>query len=164
MRVSKRFMIVLAVAGTCIISTPVLADKSVRCESQNNQYKMCRVDTHGYVRLEKQLSNSECRQGRSWDYDRRGIWVDDGCRAEFVVESRHHTDDHEDHNGAAAAAAIAAVAMIAVAAAASSDNDSDDVPETRYQDDRYHHGGHSSISRTGWWVSSRAITPSTVPK
>jgi hypothetical protein len=37
------------------------------------------------VRLLKQRSDSSCRQGESWDFDRRGIWVDHGCRADFQV-------------------------------------------------------------------------------
>ena len=35
----------------------------------------------------KQRSDSSCRQGYSWGYDRRGIWVDHGCRADFQVSS-----------------------------------------------------------------------------
>ena len=27
-----------------------------------------------------------CQYNRSWGYDRRGIWVGDGCRAEFWVD------------------------------------------------------------------------------
>jgi len=71
--------------------------------------------------------------------------VDEGCAAEFVVESRHHTSHHSDHKGQEAAAAVAALALIA-AAAATSDDDHD-----RYRDDDYHHGGHSSYV-PGWMV------------
>ena len=81
-----------------------------------------------------------CGQGRTWDYDRRGIWVDDNCKGEFVVEARHHTDNHKDHHGKEAVAAAAAIALIAAAAAAANHNDHDD----RYSDDGYHHGGHAS--------------------
>jgi len=101
---------------------------------------MCHVDTHGYVRLVKEHSRTACIQGRTWDYDRRGIWVDDNCKADFVVESRHHTDAHEDHSGAGAVAAVAAVALIAAAASSASKNKHED----RYHDDNYHHSGHSS--------------------
>ena len=37
------------------------------------------------VQLLKQRSDSACRQGYSWGYDRRGIWVDHGCRADFQI-------------------------------------------------------------------------------
>jgi len=45
----------------------------------------CEVDTRGGVRLIKQNSNAACIVDQSWGYDRRGIWVDHGCRAEFEV-------------------------------------------------------------------------------
>ncbi|AXC09618.1 hypothetical protein ACPOL_0233 [Acidisarcina polymorpha] len=33
----------------------------------------------------RQRSGSACIQGQTWGYDRRGTWVDRGCRADFVV-------------------------------------------------------------------------------
>jgi len=140
MRVNSRFLTGIAVLSASLLSTPLMADKKVRCESKHHQYQMCRVDTHGYVRLEREHSRTSCVQGRTWDYDRRGIWVDDGCSADFVVESRHHTDDHHEHSGKNAIAAAAAVALIAAVAAGASRNKHED----RYHDDDYHHGGHSS--------------------
>lgn len=119
-------------------SSASFADMTIRCESRDYAYEQCSIDTHGYVRLERQISKTECRQGRNWDYDRRGIWVDDGCAAEFTVESRHHTSGHSDHTGEKAVAAAAAIALIA--AVASSSNDKHD----RYNDKGYSHGGHSS--------------------
>ena len=61
----------------------------VRCESYNSQYAECQFCANGVVRLGRQLSESACIQGRTWDYDgaRGRIWVDRGCRAEFVIES-----------------------------------------------------------------------------
>jgi hypothetical protein len=126
---------------------PLAADQVIRCESSNYQYNMCRVDTHGFVRLQRQISRTDCRQGRNWDYDRRGIWVDDGCAAEFLVESRHHTEHHDDHNGEKAVAAVAAIALIAAAASAANSNKHED----RYHDNEYHHGGHSSYL-PGWMI------------
>lgn len=57
----------------------------VVCESQNNTRHRCDVDTEFGVRISRVLSRNECIEGRSWGYDRRGIWVNSGCRAEFVV-------------------------------------------------------------------------------
>jgi len=85
---------ILLAAAT--FSSPVLADQTIKCKSEHFDYRKCRIDTHGYVRLSRQLSKTNCRQGRNWDFDRRGIWVDDGCAAEFVVESRHHTSSHSE--------------------------------------------------------------------
>ena len=136
-----RPLLAIIVMLTAAIQAPSLAaDQVIRCESHNYNYRMCRVDTHGYVTLQRQLSRADCRQGRNWDYDRRGIWVDDGCAAEFLVEDRHHTSHHDDHKGEKAVAAVAAIALIAAAASSASKNKHED----RYHDDDYHHGGHSS--------------------
>ena len=56
-----------------------------RCESDNSRQRYCSVDTRGGVQLVRQLSSTPCLQGRNWDYDRHGVWVSYGCRAEFVA-------------------------------------------------------------------------------
>jgi hypothetical protein len=61
------------------------ADLVVSCSSDDMHRHYCPADTRGGVRLWKQRSDSSCRQGYSWGYDRRGIWVDHGCRADFQV-------------------------------------------------------------------------------
>jgi hypothetical protein len=57
----------------------------VSCSSDDMHKHYCPADTHGGVQLVKQHSDSSCRQGHSWGYDHRGIWVDHGCRADFQV-------------------------------------------------------------------------------
>ena len=57
----------------------------ISCSSDDMHRHYCAADTRGGVQLVKQRSDSACRQGRSWGYDRRGIWVDHGCRADFQV-------------------------------------------------------------------------------
>jgi hypothetical protein len=37
------------------------------------------------VELIRQRSTSACRFNTSWGYDRRGVWVNKGCRADFAV-------------------------------------------------------------------------------
>ena len=68
------------------------------CESRNRNFNACRVRTDNQVRLIRQLSRDECRRNRSWGYDRDRIWVDRGCRAEFVV-GRDHDDDYGNGGG-----------------------------------------------------------------
>ena len=58
---------------------------SFRCESSGGQQQFCQVDTRGGVRIIRQLSNSSCVQGQSWGIARGGVWVSNGCRAEFAV-------------------------------------------------------------------------------
>lgn len=57
----------------------------VRCESQEGRIRRCPADVRGGVRLSRQLSRTDCVLGRNWGYDSRGIWVDGGCRGEFVT-------------------------------------------------------------------------------
>jgi hypothetical protein len=56
----------------------------VSCSS-NGRREYCQADTRGGVLLQRQRSQAECRQGSSWGFDDRGIWVDRGCRADFEV-------------------------------------------------------------------------------
>jgi hypothetical protein len=59
--------------------------RSVVCESRSNQYEFCRTNTRGDVRMRRQLSKDPCIAGRTWGFQRDGIWVVEGCRAEFEV-------------------------------------------------------------------------------
>ena len=54
-----------------------------RCESNDGRTRECAANTRAGVQLVRQLSRAACIQGRSWGYGRNGIWVSDGCRAEF---------------------------------------------------------------------------------
>jgi len=146
MRFSTTATVSAILLAATTFSFPLMADQTITCKSKNYAYKRCPVNTHGYVQLSRQISNADCRQGRTWDYDKRGIWVDDGCAAKFVVESRHHTSDHNDHKGENALAAAAAIALIAAVASSSSHDKHD-----RYRNDDYGRGGHSSYV-PGWMV------------
>jgi hypothetical protein len=61
----------------------------VTCASDNGDRVDCRADTRGGVRMVRQLSGSECRQGSTWGYTSNGIWVDRGCRAEFSLSNNN---------------------------------------------------------------------------
>lgn len=53
------------------------------CASDDGSRHFCPARTSNGVRLARQRSQSECLFGRTWGYTRRGIWVDQGCRADF---------------------------------------------------------------------------------
>lgn len=57
----------------------------VSCSSDDGRRSYCDADTRGGVRLVRQRSGSACRLDETWGYNRRGIWVDRGCRADFEV-------------------------------------------------------------------------------
>ena len=64
---------------------------TIKCESQRNRHTYCRTYTTGRVELRRQLSNAPCREYDTWGStgDGSGVWVRDGCRAEFVVREQH---------------------------------------------------------------------------
>jgi hypothetical protein len=54
------------------------------CQSSGSYGRnRCSADTSGGVRLVRQIGGSRCNQGTTWDYDNQGVWVSDGCSAEF---------------------------------------------------------------------------------
>jgi hypothetical protein len=63
-------------------------DTVVVCESENNKRKDCKADTGGGVQIVRALSDAPCGFEHEWGYDANGIWVNKGCRAEFVVRSQ----------------------------------------------------------------------------
>lgn len=71
------------VGGTTVTASAL--GHSVICESQNNGRSDCPVDTSYGVQLVRQISENGCVRGSDWGFNERGIWVDNGCRAEFVV-------------------------------------------------------------------------------
>ena len=73
--------------------------RTVRCESTNSRRTFCRVDAQGDVRISRQLSQRPCLEGRTWGSSSRGVWVSNGCRADFAIRSgRDHGRDYGDNN------------------------------------------------------------------
>jgi len=52
------------------------------CGSSDGRHGECRVGWRD-ARLIRQDSKTACIRGRTWDIDRGGLWVDDGCRGIF---------------------------------------------------------------------------------
>lgn len=59
--------------------------QTLRCESQDNRTRQCNASIRRDVRLVRQLSDTRCIEGQNWGWDRRGVWVSRGCRAEFEI-------------------------------------------------------------------------------
>ena len=72
--------------------------RSITCESRGERYNYCRTNTYGRVYLDRQLSDAPCREYDTWgaDGDGSGVWVRDGCRAVFVVDSRRSWRGRDD--------------------------------------------------------------------
>lgn len=90
-----RPILVLAAAATTVVGVapPVTAraDSYVTCSSQNYQRNWCPVYSGGRAYLDRQYSDNRgpCMEGSTWGQDRRGIWVDRGCRARFRVQDSY---------------------------------------------------------------------------
>lgn len=63
----------------------VMQPSGMVCESINNGRSHCRIDTRSGISLTRQISDNVCVRDRTWGVDRDGVWVTDGCRAEFVM-------------------------------------------------------------------------------
>ena len=67
-------------------------DREIRlaCGSNDFRYRFCQVDIGpaGRVRIERQVSETACIEGRTWGANRAGVWVDRGCSAVFSVGRR----------------------------------------------------------------------------
>src|ERR1700730_5472711 len=80
------------------IFIPRSAGQTISCSSDDGKRHYCSANAPGRARLAQQRSESACREGYCWGSDDRGIWVDHGCRADFVIE-RSRGDWDRDHDG-----------------------------------------------------------------
>jgi len=58
---------------------------TLACESLDGTKVQCPVDTRYGVALVRQLGDHFCVLGRTWDFDATGVWVSEGCRAQFAL-------------------------------------------------------------------------------
>ena len=57
----------------------------ISCESNDKKRQRCDIPVKEGVDLLRQISKTHCVWDRNWGWDADGIWVDQGCRAEFSV-------------------------------------------------------------------------------
>ena len=73
------------VQGAVAYMAPVSG--TIVCESRDYTQNFCPVGQFfSRAWLVTQRSRAPCQQGRSWGYDRNGIWVTQGCEGEFAFE------------------------------------------------------------------------------
>lgn len=143
-------------AALLVTAPPALADYTLTCGSVGGRHNTCRLSEPGYVTLVRQVSGARCEQGRSWDFDRREIWVDNGCEAEFRVERWGYRRDggasasgsSGRHDAAVAAAVIAGAAVLGALA-----NNKDHHDDYKYRDSNYYGPRHTSYV-PGWMVGT----------
>ncbi len=57
--------------------------ESIRCESNDNRQRVCNTGWRS-ANLVRQLSKTQCIEGRNWGSSNGNVWVSGGCRAEFA--------------------------------------------------------------------------------
>ncbi len=77
-------------AGLMWVSAPAVHAQGrdvVRCGSDDGRFQRCQVPWRD-AEIIRQESNSPCTRGQAWGVDRGGLWVDRGCRGQFVEMGR----------------------------------------------------------------------------
>lgn len=77
-----------------LLSAPARSAEIV-CASQSAGYQFCRADTSRGVTLIAQLGPFACNKGNTWDFDKGGIWVANGCTARFMLGPPPKNDETE---------------------------------------------------------------------
>ncbi len=65
------------------------------CASKLGERQYCPANTTAGVLLARSLGEAPCLLGKSWGYDDAGVWVSDGCVADFIVAAQATTVEPE---------------------------------------------------------------------
>ena len=68
---------------------------AIRCESLDGRFNRCAVPWND-AELTRQESKGACIRDQSWGVDRQGLWLDRGCRGQFVEARRGGRDGWND--------------------------------------------------------------------
>lgn len=104
----RRIWLILSLLASLLAAAPAHAAGEIDCRSFEYRYQYCPADTGNNVQLERQNSSAACVFGRSWGYDARGVWVDNGCAGTF-----RYGREHSGHGSGEAVAALAGALVIA---------------------------------------------------
>ncbi len=76
------------------------APLQIKCQSIGGRWGACPIDINGPVRLVKKESHAACTRGWTWGVlNREAIWVSDGCRAIFEVQSGRAAPGRKVYDG-----------------------------------------------------------------
>ncbi len=96
MRMKSMLRFLGAALAVAAIPAMASAQRTVKCESNNGKRNYCfEVYERERVTMQEQISGSPCEAGRTWGVDSRGLWVDRGCRAIFVIGDRQGAREPE---------------------------------------------------------------------
>jgi len=92
-------------SGSVISAMPASMPRdayTLYCASNDFDRQFCRVDIYGGVELMRVRSEAPCIYGRTWGLSNDAVWVDRGCRADFIVGTSgwsHREGYRQDHVG-----------------------------------------------------------------
>jgi predicted porin len=82
----------LALLGSFLIAGVSIAQNTedvppprLVCASEPGERQHCPADTSAGVALVRETGTTPCILGNNWGYDAHGVWVSDGCSAEFTL-------------------------------------------------------------------------------
>ncbi len=84
-RLTSLVVLVISIAPMIYAKQMRPTPQTLTCGSRGNHRAYCAADTRRGAILVQQVSQAPCVQGRSWGFDARGIWVQNGCRAQFQL-------------------------------------------------------------------------------
>jgi hypothetical protein len=58
---------------------------TVTCSSAAGERRHCAANTSAGILMARSIGGGSCLLGKTWGYDDGGVWVLDGCSAEFIV-------------------------------------------------------------------------------
>jgi Protein of unknown function (DUF3011) len=88
-RTLKLLLIAASVLATVFAvpahAQPGYGQQRITCSSNDDRRNWCAIGNSRDVQLVRQISGSPCVRGQTWGVDNRGLWVDQGCRADFAI-------------------------------------------------------------------------------
>src|SRR5262245_19586121 len=87
-----RWLLIVAALVTATTHHLAHAEQTIVCGSAPGERQVCAADTEQGVTLVRSLGVAACDLGRTWGYDANGVWVADGCGAEFSVGEANKAD------------------------------------------------------------------------
>jgi hypothetical protein len=83
-----RLIVSVLLVGSMLSPSVAFAER-IRCSSRDFKYAFCATGREPlHVRVVRRYSKRACIAGRSWGTNRRGIWVNHGCDADFDFRFR----------------------------------------------------------------------------
>jgi hypothetical protein len=67
------------------VNAQVAGTTSVTCASVEGERQHCSANTSAGILMSRTTGSGTCLLGKTWGYDDAGVWVLDGCSAEFIV-------------------------------------------------------------------------------